>query len=232
MTDILRTSGLAALAAALIFAPRAAPAQSYNLTGMWRDNNAVITRVRQIGNDVYWGHSEEGTPHIFWGIMSGNMIVGHWVDLPGNPNLREEAPASLLLRVESNDHFVGVVGSRSFGAREWVRVGAAPGQVGWVAGDWDIRCCNDGLYWTLTISRVDGSTFSGSFSAVNGGGVVTNGQIRGSTIDFDRSGPWGSQHWSAQLVNDGGRLRMINGTWTGSGVDSYPGQNNWHAEKR
>lgn len=103
---------------------------------------------------------------------------------------------------------------------------------GTLKGEWDIKCCNDELGWTLSITQQEGNSFSGSFSSGYGGGVVTNGQLRDNTIEFDRSeGGW-KQHWSAQLVNDSGRLRMINGVWTGDWLNLYPGRNNWHAEKK
>jgi hypothetical protein len=100
-----------------------------------------------------------------------------------------------------------------------------------LVGEWNIKCCNDDLGWTLHITSQDGTNFSGSFSGGAGDGAV-NGQVRGNTIEFVRSGGWGKQQWSAQLVNDGGGLRMINGVWTGDYLDRYPGRNNWHAEKK
>ncbi len=107
---------------------------------------------------------------------------------------------------------------------------------GTLSGDWNIKCCNDELAWTLYITKQEGNTFSGSFSSVSGGGFVTNGQVRGSNVEFDRSegegGRGWKQHWAAQLVNDRGALRMINGVWTGDYLDRYPGRNNWHAEKK
>ncbi len=112
--------------------------------------------------------------------------------------------------------------------------------VGGLIGQWSIKCCNDALGWILTITKQEGTTFSGMFSDEYGGGFVTNGQLRGNTIEFDRqestSGGGkpggGKQHWSAQLVNDGGSLRMVNGTWTGDYQDQFVGRNNWHAEKK
>ncbi|HVE60803.1 MAG TPA: hypothetical protein VNA26_03240 [Chitinophagaceae bacterium] len=56
--------------------------------------------------------------------------------------------------------------------------------------------------------------------------------MNGSNIEFDRSGGGWTQHWSGQLGNDGGRLRIVNGSWTGTYVERYPGQNNWNAEKK
>jgi hypothetical protein len=106
--------------------------------------------------------------------------------------------------------------------------GNAGGSLG---GYWKVTCCNEELSWDVTINQ-QGNGFSGAFSDAVGGGLVTNGQLRGNAIEFDRSGAWGSQHWSGQLVNDGGRLKVINGIWTGAYLDRYPGRNNWHAEKK
>ncbi|MBC7875165.1 MAG: hypothetical protein H7Y01_14270 [Ferruginibacter sp.] len=100
-----------------------------------------------------------------------------------------------------------------------------------LVGEWNLKCCNDYHMWTLHITSQDGTNFSGSFSGGAGDGAV-NGQVRGNTIDFVRSGGWGKQQWSAQLVNDGGGLRMISGVWTGEFLANYPGRNNWHAEKK
>jgi hypothetical protein len=98
-------------------------------------------------------------------------------------------------------------------------------------GEWNIKCCNDDLGWTLYITNQEGTNFSGYFSDVAGGGNVA-GVVTGNTIKFTRSGGWGKQQWTAQLVNEGGGLRMINGIWAGDYLDRYPGRNNWHAEKK
>lgn len=123
--------------------------------------------------------------------------------------------------VPSNCCISGVKGSGSGG--------------GSLMGDWSLQCCNNELGWTLTISNQQGNTFSGYFSDNTGGGVVTNGQVNGNIIEFDRSersaAQW-KQHWRGQLVNNGGRLTIINGVWTGDYLANYPGRNNWHAEKK
>ena len=98
-------------------------------------------------------------------------------------------------------------------------------------GEWYVRCCDETLGWTLSITKQEGVTFSGTFSSENAGGVLTNGLIRGNTIEFVRSGYWGTQRWTAQLVSGGGRLQMLNGIWTGYREDDYRGRNNWRAER-
>ena len=100
-----------------------------------------------------------------------------------------------------------------------------------LVGTWAVACCREELKGTLSITRQQGITFSGTMADPLTGEVM-NGQLRGNRIECDRRGGWGTQHGSAQLANDGGSLRMINGTWTGDFVDRFPGRNNWHAEKK
>jgi hypothetical protein len=113
---------------------------------------------------------------------------------------------------------------------------------GSLVGTWAVACCNEELGGKLYIKQQQGNAFSGTFQQPSGGvsfpggGDLKNGQLRGNVIEFDRrevgrSNGW-KQHWSGQLVNDRGSLRMINGTWTGDYADRYPGRNNWHAEKQ
>jgi len=84
----------------------------------------------------------------------------------------------------------------------------------------------------MYIKNPNGAEFSGSLSEAHSGGNITNGLVSGNTIEFVRSGSWGKQRWSAQLVNDGGGLRTVNGVWTGDYLDQFVGRNNWHAEKK
>lgn len=142
--------------------------------------------------------------------------------------------ANIVVASSSND--AGVPGAERVNLqRRMNQSGGVAAVGGTLMGDWDIKCCNDALAWTLSIAKHDGNTFSGTFSAAHGGGVVINGHVRGNTIEFDRvesiGGGW-KQHWSAQIVNEAGRLRMINGVWTGDYLDRYPGRNNWHAGKK
>lgn len=139
--------------------------------------------------------------------------------------------ANIFVSSQSND--AGVPGAERVKLQARMELLSQSG--GALEGDWNIKCCNDELGWTLSIKNQDGNSFSGSFSAEYGGGIVTNGLLNGNSIEFDRieyvGGGW-KQHWSAQLINDGGRLRMINGVWTGSYLEQFTGRNNWHAEKR
>jgi hypothetical protein len=86
-----------------------ASAQTFDLTGFWKSNTAVeVYRVRQIDNRFYWmvdGIPQRGYANVFVGLISGNMIVGQWVDMPGSPRLGNST-TTLALRIESNDRFV------------------------------------------------------------------------------------------------------------------------------
>jgi hypothetical protein len=227
-----------------IFLPFKVSAQSYDLTGYWQSDAGGCYQIRQNGNEVFWAGGPIGSAsvhNVFHGAIAGNTLTGLWYDLPANPY--QAFGASLSVRIESNNRIVKVSESAPYRASAWTRTNGtcnttnAGGQVsqpaagGSLTGEWNIKCCNDELGWTLQITNHDGNNFSGSFSGGAGDGTV-NGQVRGNTIEFVRSGGWGKQQWSAQLVNDGGGLRMINGSWTGDYLDRYPGKNNWHAEKK
>lgn len=227
-----------------IFLPFTISAQSYDLTGFWQSDAGGCYQIRQNGNEVFWAGGPIGSAsahNVFHGAIAGNTLTGLWYDLPANPY--QAFGASLSVRIESNNRIVKVSESAPYRASAWTRItgtcntnnssgqGSEPAGDGLLTGDWNIQCCNDDLRWTLHITSLNGTNFSGSFSGGAGDGAV-NGQVRGNTIEFARSGGWGKQQWSAQLVNDGGGLRMINGSWTGDYLDRYPGKNNWHAEKK
>lgn len=108
--------------------------------------------------------------------------------------------------------------------------GTAGGGGGTLTGDWNFSCCDGEFTGILRISSQEGATFAGSFENIQAGGAVRNGQVRGNRIDFDRIASGFQQHYSAELVNDGGRLKMINGVWSGGYQER--GKTNWHAEKK
>lgn len=97
---------------------------------------------------------------------------------------------------------------------------------GSLKGNWNLACCKNSLKYTLVINQQQSNSFSGYFDGGNGN--VTNGQVRGNVIEFDRS----SQHWSGQLVTVQGKLQIVNGNWTGAYADQFKGQTDWHAEKQ
>ena len=121
------------------------------------------------------------------------------------------------------------------GLKDGVTIGGNAGggtaSGGPLSGTWALRCCNDELQWVLTIDQENANTFSGSFSDNNGSGTVKNGRLSGNTVEFDRIGTWGEQHWKATLANGrGGGWQMINGVWTGVYHEIWV--TNWHAEKK
>lgn len=143
-------------------------------------------------------------------------------------NVAPDATTWINIVVATNTNDAGIPGAERVKLQKRMDQNYVTGNL---VGLWNIKCCNDYHIWTLHITSQDGTDFSGSFSGGAGDGAV-NGQVRGNTIEFVRSGGWGKQQWSAQLVNDGGGLRMINGVWTGEFLGNYPGRNNWHAEKK
>lgn len=101
-----------------------------------------------------------------------------------------------------------------------------------VLGQWDLKCCNDGIGWLMTIDKQSGGTFSGVLSADAWGGLIQNGIIRGDVIEFDRVGGDWRQHWTGRLVRVGGGLQMVDGVWSGSFVENFVGRTNWRAVRR
>jgi PAN domain len=99
-----------------------------------------------------------------------------------------------------------------------------------IAGSWQWHACNDEFALLIGINMTDGANFTGGFE--NGNGLIKNGTLRGDRIEFDRDGGSWQQHYSGQLVNDRGQLKIVNGVWTGAYLDRCPGRSNWHAEKR
>jgi len=112
----------------LVFVISAMPckAQSYDLSGMWRDDRGRTMPVRQIGNTVYWSlDARPRVVNVFVGTLSGSTITGTWVDLPGG---WMQGSGTLALRAESNDRFVKVSENNGPCAESvWVRVGGTGG---------------------------------------------------------------------------------------------------------
>jgi hypothetical protein len=98
-------------------------AQTYDLTGAWKDDNGAIYCIRQIGNSIFW--RMEGRPevhNVYNGIIAGNYISGEWADLPGG---QIRGNGSLSLRVESKDRLVKVGQSANYGGSVWTRTNDA-----------------------------------------------------------------------------------------------------------
>jgi len=133
MTARLRRGGMWGLLALVVLAlvgltssPRGVQAQAVDLTGLWQDDTGggAVYRVRQVGDQVYWSVDATAVrsfANVFVGAIDGAVIAGHWVDLPGSPQL---GGGALTMRIDSNDHLVKVDESSAYGAREWFRQGS------------------------------------------------------------------------------------------------------------
>jgi hypothetical protein len=127
-------------------------------------------------------------------------------------------------RSSARGHFSGVKQLSGSG-----NGGTTPGGAT-ITGSWQWRACNDEYGLLIGITATDGTNFTGGFE--NGNGTIKNGTLRGNRIEFDRDGGGWQQHYSGQVVNDRGQLKIINGVWSGAYVDRCAGRANWHAEKR
>jgi hypothetical protein len=204
-------------------------AQSYDLTGIWRDELGQTMPVRQIGNTVYW--SLDARPHainVFVGTLSENTISGKWADLPGG---QMQGGGTLTLRVVSNGRFVKVSESSGpYAGSVWERVGGGGGEGGTTGGGcglgrrWSEKESNWHLLWTR---RGDSNVFD--LTTLSGPGSLTAVQtvvLEGNRVLVDRG-----------TSSDGNRCRM-QGTMSGAQVKgtydcfgTHPAQNiPWSAE--
>src|SRR6266851_3375642 len=106
-----------------VIRPPVAPGQSFDLTGFWQDEHGTRYRLRHVGSELYW--YMDGAPrvvNVFAGTIAGREVTGTWADLPGG-ELRNSG--QLALRIESNDRFVKVGESQSYGGSVWTRQGTA-----------------------------------------------------------------------------------------------------------
>lgn len=97
-------------------------------------------------------------------------------------------------------------------------------------GTWVWKCCRGAHSGTFTIQTQDAEgRFIGRFgNGPSDGQTPLQGRIRGTRIEFTRSSPaWGGgkQQWAAELEVRSGRLRTVNGRWSGyshaPGVDDF-----------
>jgi hypothetical protein len=123
------SSQLARLPLLLLFFIPLTFAQGFDLTGFWQDDTTGASyRIRQLGNAVYWG--VDGTAagsyaNVFFGEISGNILTGTWVDLPGSPSL---GGGTLTLQIQSNDSFIKTGENPCcYAAQAWQRQGSAGG---------------------------------------------------------------------------------------------------------
>jgi hypothetical protein len=151
-------------------------AQSSDLSGLWVDDTGggAIYRVRQVGNKFYWSvdaTSKGSFVNVYYGEISGNMINGEWVDLPGSPSL---GGGRLTLRIESNDRLVKAAASGPYGARAWMRMGSSSSKG---SGGGNIAGGNTSVGGTTGGSSSGDNTGSGSGAGggnSTGGGVTSN----------------------------------------------------------
>lgn len=137
MAKILRRAlVLSALVLLAAFPSGPACAQTFDLTGAWRDDNGIVSAVRQVGEKVCWYADARPRVHnVFCGIIAGSSLTGNWLDLPGG---ELQGSGQLALRVESNDRILKVGSSAPYGASVWTRVAgaAAASRSGSVVGTW------------------------------------------------------------------------------------------------
>ena len=170
--------------------------------------------------------AEDGFGHV-WVIGTNQAIYTHdgtrWTEIPGGRRGNRISIAQPDQPVVAGlDGAVWTSGPLSAKAN--------PGQTEMpLLGQWEIRCCSDTYHWVLSISQQEGGIFSGSFSGEAGGGDI-HGNVSGDRVEFDRSGPWGSQRWTAQLQGVAGAVRMVNGQWGGVGSDRGASPD-FHAEQ-
>ena len=102
---------------------------SSDLSGFWVDDTGggAVYRVRQLGNKVYWSMDATAKGeyvNVFHGVITGNMIDGEWLDMPGSPLRPALVAATLGLRIESNDRLVKVRSGNHYPAQVWTRQSA------------------------------------------------------------------------------------------------------------
>jgi hypothetical protein len=103
----------------VIFLASGSLGQTWDLTGIWSDENGSRYKVRQISEEIFW--AVDASPrviNVFYGILEGNTIVGKWADLPESGFQNN---GTLLLRIESNTRMVKVSSSIPYGSSVWTR---------------------------------------------------------------------------------------------------------------
>jgi hypothetical protein len=127
-------------------------------------------------------------------------------------------------RYSARGHFSGVKGTAGGGG---ATISAYK-----LEGHWDYhqRCKGP---WTplMGIKPTSDTTFEGGFE--NGNGAIKDGRVSGNQITFTRViyGDQVQKHWGT-LVNEGGRLKIIDGGWSGYYQETCNEAKTWRAEKR
>jgi hypothetical protein len=108
----------------LFLTPELARAESYDLTGLWRDDVGAQCRIRQIGNKIHWCTDDRPRVlNVLDGSIDGSTITGAWVDLPGGK--LQTGSGTLKLRIESGDRLVKISDSIPYAGSVWTREGAS-----------------------------------------------------------------------------------------------------------
>ena len=135
-------------------------------------------------------------------------------------------------------HFPGILGAIS----ELVALLAVPAVLGQsqstagadLRGTWRWTCCGGQYSGTFQIgAQTPNGTFSGIFGDTPADGKSPlSGHLTSTAIEFNRTILPANQNqlWKAQLNGTSGNLRMINGSWSGYGLEAGS-KGDFHAEK-
>jgi hypothetical protein len=135
-------------------------------------------------------------------------------------------------RYSARGHFSGVKGDG--GGTGGGGGGGATISAYKLEGSWQFnQQCKGPWGLLIGIKPTSDTTFEGGFE--NGNGTIKDGRISGNQITFTRViyEPLNQvqSHWGT-LVNEGGRLKIINGGWSGHGQETCNEAKTWRAEKR
>jgi hypothetical protein len=114
------TGWLRAGALFVLLIPQIAGAQTFNLSGSWRDDNGVVIPIRQVDERICWyANAMPRVQNVFCGLIAGDTITGEWMDLPGG---QLQNAGQLAIHIESNNRLVKIGSSSPFAGSVWTRV--------------------------------------------------------------------------------------------------------------
>jgi hypothetical protein len=92
----------------------------FNLTGIWLDEKGQRYKLRQAGEQIFWGLELKslGTINIFHGNIHKNLLFGEWVDMPGGRLLSN---GKMNIKIESNNHLVQIWSNPTYYGSSWNR---------------------------------------------------------------------------------------------------------------
>ena len=206
----MTTLPVRALVSLAIIGVAATTSFAQDLTGVWKCDGRT-TLVRQVGDNVYWLHSDGPFPNIFYGFRSGNTIAGMWVDMPGNPSRQT---GTLSLRVETNDHFIKISESpsagSSFGCSDWLR-DASPAPVPSaslnVSGSWSGPYRNtrgESGTESLIVKEEQLGVLKGQW----GGIEIVNGRRNGNIVTWEARSAGRDYRASGTISTDGKKMTL------------------------